>query len=178
MLFNICARVFGQAVNFDWIGLLGKLLILFLHSLYKLLLNSIVKVYSPLGKLKNRMNCFLLRVLTSIMSIDYQWLSTIPQSPSWIKWKINATHCDYKLQKSLPFCLSPLCREKMMKNVAKLWRIATRGMKWNVYKTASQGKVDSPFPEPSIHWLASANHPSEPILMGWFSPTQALWELM
>ena len=98
MLFNICARVFGQAVNFDWIGLLGKLLILFLHSLYKLLLKPIVKVYSPLGKLKNRMKCFLARVLTSIMSIDYEWLSTIPHSSSWIKWKITATHCDYWLQ--------------------------------------------------------------------------------
>ena len=50
--------------------------------------------------------------------------------------------------------LSPRCGERMMKNVSKLWQIATWGMEWNVYKTVRKRKVDSP----PIHWQARIIH--------------------
>ena len=154
MLFNACARVFGQAVNFDWIGLLGKLLILFLHSLYKLLLKWIVKVYSPLGKLKKGW---------IVLGPDVNNVNKLPMvfyhlPISFLDQMKNYRHSLWlqtpKIPALLPF--TSLLRE----NDEKCFKIVTdcnlrNGMKCLQNREEKKSRLSS---DP----LASANHPSTP----------------
>ena len=73
--------------------------------------------------------------------------------------------------------LSPPWGEAMIKNAGKLWRIAKlrNGMKCLQNREETR-KEKSPLVL-TIHWQPRKSS-IKPILMGWFSPTQALWELM
>ena len=72
-----------------------------------------------------------------------------------------------------------VCGEAMMKNVTKLWQMAALE-EWNEMftKPCLPRRKSRLCSSRACDPLASANHPSTPILMGWFSPTLALWGLM
>ena len=149
MLFRISITAVGQAVKFDWIDLFPEVFPSKEND--SRASQAILMIFSE----SNKSSTFVFR--------SWHWC---PQH------KTDAVGQLFDL-----FSLSPPWGEAMMKNAGKLWRIAKvrNGMKC-LQNREEVRKEKSPLVL-TIHWQPRKSS-IKPILMGWFSPTQALWGLM
>ena len=149
VLFQICITAVGQAVKFDWIDLFPEVFPSKEND--SRASQATLMIFSEM----NKSSTFVFR--------NWHWC---PQ---------HKTDAVGQLFDLLSF--SPPWGEAMMKNAGKLWRIAKlrNGMKC-LQNREEVRKEKSPLVL-TIHWQPRKSS-IKPILMGWFSPTQALWELM